>query len=73
MCVLKLRTQFIRFLVSFFEHKEDDLNMLAEKLFNGKCPYTDQPCDDWCCEKCEVEQEEKKSLELYLAELKEEK
>lgn len=32
-------------------------------LFDGKCPYTDEPCDSWDCENCEVEAEEDKWLE----------
>lgn len=31
-------------------------------LFGGKCPYTDKPCDDWNCENCEVEQQEREYM-----------
>lgn len=33
------------------------------EFFNGKCPYTDKPCYEWECDTCEVEAEEKKSME----------
>lgn len=33
------------------------------EIFNGKCPYTGKPCYDWECIICEVEAEEKKSME----------
>lgn len=29
-----------------------------KERFDGKCPYTDKPCDDWWCEKCAVNAEE---------------
>lgn len=31
--------------------------------FHGRCPYTDKPCEDWNCNKCKVEQEEREYLE----------
>jgi len=31
----------------------------GEKFFNGICPYTDKPCDDWVCQECIVEEEER--------------
>lgn len=31
--------------------------------FEGKCPYTDKPCNEWECDTCEIEAEEKKSME----------
>lgn len=31
--------------------------------FEGRCPYTDKPCEDWNCNECEVEQEERDYLE----------
>ena len=33
------------------------------EFFDGKCPYTDKPCYEWECDTCEVEAEEKKSME----------
>ena len=33
------------------------------KFFDGKCPYTNKPCYDWECDTCEVDAEEKKSME----------
>ena len=33
------------------------------ELFDGKCPYTGEPCYDWECDTCEIEAEEKKSME----------
>lgn len=33
------------------------------KRFDGKCPYTDKPCYEWECDTCEIEAEEKKSME----------
>ena len=32
-------------------------------LFNGKCPYTDKKCKSWECDKCPVEEQERKWLE----------
>ena len=28
----------------------------GEKFFDGICPYTDKPCDDWMCKECKVEE-----------------
>jgi len=36
---------------------------IAKNHFNGRCPYTDKPCDDWNCNECKVEQEEREYLE----------
>ena len=37
------------------------MNDYERQLFNGKCPYTDIPCDkDIECFKCSVEAEERK-------------
>lgn len=33
------------------------------KRFDGKCPYTGKPCYEWECDICEIEAEEKKSME----------
>ena len=33
------------------------------EYFNGICPYTDNPCDDWHCQTCEVEQREREWME----------
>lgn len=33
------------------------------EFFDGKCPYTDNPCYEWECDTCEIEAEEKKSME----------
>lgn len=30
--------------------------------FNGICPYTNKPCDDWYCLECEVEHKEREWL-----------
>jgi hypothetical protein len=38
------------------------------ELFNYKCPYTDEHCDDWACEVCEVEEEERRWMEEMEAE-----
>ena len=32
-------------------------------LFGGYCPYTNEPCDSWDCENCEVEAEERDWME----------
>ena len=31
-------------------------------FFSFRCPYTDKPCDDWDCDNCKVEQEEREWL-----------
>jgi hypothetical protein len=36
---------------------------IAKDHFNGRCPYTDKPCEDWNCNECEIEQEEREYLE----------
>ena len=33
------------------------------EYFIGICPYTDNPCDDWHCRECEVEQREREWME----------
>lgn len=33
------------------------------EYFNGICPYTDNPCDDWNCLECEVEHREREWME----------
>lgn len=30
-----------------------------KQYFNGKCPYTDDPCEHFKCESCPVEAEER--------------
>jgi len=41
----------------------DDMQRDVNKtFFNGKCPYTDKPCEDWNCNECKVEQEEREYL-----------
>lgn len=32
-------------------------------FFEGRCPYTDKPCDLWECDECEVEQREKEYMQ----------
>lgn len=39
--------------------------MTDKERFDGKCPYTDKPCDDWDCANCEVNAEERKMLEEH--------
>ena len=34
-----------------------------EEFFEGKCPYTGKLCYFWECDTCEIEAEEKKSIE----------
>lgn len=47
--------------------------MWDEEFFDGKCPYTDNPCYEWECDTCEIEAEEKKSMkELDKAESEDE-
>lgn len=36
--------------------------MTEKELFNGKCPYTDKPCENWNCNECKIEQEEREYL-----------
>lgn len=33
------------------------------EYFNGRCPYTDKPCEDWNCLSCKVENQEREWLE----------
>lgn len=37
--------------------------MTNREIFNGICPYTDKPCEEWNCIKCEVEKAERDYLE----------
>ena len=39
------------------------MNEWAREYFEGKCPYTGKPCDDWECAKCEIEKQEKEWAE----------
>ncbi len=40
------------------------MNEYTRRLFGGKCPYTDIPCNNNDpCETCEVEEEERKEEE----------
>ena len=39
----------------------------AKEYYNGKCPYTDKPCEDWKCNECKVEQEEQNCTNCNLA------
>ena len=40
------------------------------KRFGGKCPYTDKPCEDWECDKCPVEEQERLWTEEMLEEIR---
>ena len=43
--------------------------MTMKERFNGRCPYTDDPCETFDCSNCEVEQDEAEWLtELDLEE-----
>ena len=44
----------------------------AIQRFGGRCPYTDKPCKDWECDKCPVEEEERKWSEQLTKEMLEE-
>ena len=33
------------------------------KRFGGRCPYTDKKCKKWKCDKCPVEERERKWME----------
>lgn len=35
----------------------------AKEYFEGRCPYTGKPCDDWECNKCETEKQEQRWIE----------
>ena len=41
------------------DNTQRDVN---KTYFNGRCPYTDKPCEDWNCYECKVEQEEREYL-----------
>lgn len=41
-----------------------------KEYFNGKCPYTDKPCDSFKCDTCEVEAEERKQTGRYFESIK---
>ena len=32
------------------------------ELFDWKCPYTGKPCNEWECDTCEVEEQEKEAM-----------
>jgi len=36
--------------------------MTNKEIFNGICPYTDKPCEEWNCTECEVEKAEQEYL-----------
>lgn len=40
-------------------HEPDLTNKRIREYFHGRCPYTDKPCEDWNCNECKVEQEER--------------
>lgn len=40
--------------------------MSNKEIFKGKCPYNDEKCNDWNCEECKVNKDEKNSLKIYL-------
>ncbi len=43
--------------------------LLMQTIFNGRCPYTDDPCETFDCSNCEVERDEAEWLtELDLEE-----
>lgn len=43
--------------------------MTDEEYFDGQCPYTDRPCRKaWDCANCEVEEEERKWMEMLESE-----
>ena len=44
--------------------------MDAKEYFNGKCPYTDKPCDSFKCEVCPVEAEERGAMGRFLEKIK---
>lgn len=33
------------------------------EYFGGKCPYTDKPCNEWECDTCEIDAQEKEAME----------
>lgn len=38
--------------------------MTDEEYFESRCPYTDNPCrNDWQCQDCEIEKEEREWME----------
>ena len=41
------------------------MNDYERKLFKGRCPYTDEPCEDWECQKCPVEQRERELMKAF--------
>lgn len=34
-------------------------------IFNGRCPYTNIPCEDWNCVNCPVEEAEREMVEKW--------
>lgn len=41
------------------------MNDYARHIFKGICPYTDEPCTDWECQKCPVELRECELMEVW--------
>lgn len=41
------------------------MNDYARHIFKGRCPYTNEPCTDWECEKCPVELRERELIEYW--------
>ena len=41
------------------------MNREERDFFNGKCPYTRKPCEDWHCEWCDVEQKEREMMDAF--------
>ena len=41
------------------------MNDYARHIFKGRCPYTDEPCKDWECQKCPVELSELELTEVW--------
>lgn len=48
-----------RTVVQRWKEKSD---MSYKEQFNGKCPYTDEPCSDFECSRCRVEHEERMAM-----------
>lgn len=45
--------------------------MTVKEYFGGRCPYTDNPCEEWKCLTCPVNAEERKWVEECEIELQE--
>lgn len=41
------------------------MNEYNKMIFNGKCPYTNVPCEDWNCANCPVEEAEREIVEKW--------